>query len=366
MKKWVWLFVLLVLAAVFAWWIKTTPGEVVIVLPNRRIESGFGMFVLVALTAFVIGWAILMGVVELFRLPKRIVLWQKRKNNRIYANQLREAITRALDEEWAVAEKLARTLPLHFEWFDCAAMLAAYAAMQQNEKEKVPSYLASAPSNRLTKVAKAKLYWWMGDFPAALRETYTLQERPPLNIRLLAAKSAKDWDEVIKTADTLKNQRLLTNESYQALLIESYIQKLHLTKEHELESFWKSVPATIKHDPALASEAAKLFIQAGSIKMGERILVDSIEKNWGKNDTALRVYGDLVFDVPKQIERAEKWLAKYPQEKILLLTLGKLCVAAALWGKAKTYLTARENISHSEEAEELLARIPLQVQGEIK
>jgi len=29
-------FVLLILAAVFTWWVKTTPGEVVIVLPNQK------------------------------------------------------------------------------------------------------------------------------------------------------------------------------------------------------------------------------------------------------------------------------------------------------------------------------------------
>jgi HemY protein len=359
MKKWLWFFVLLILAAVFTWWVKTTPGEVVIVLPNqKRMESGFGLFVLFALMTFVVSWLLLLIIIEMVRIPKKITLWQQRKSNRIHANQLREAMVCALDEEWPKAEKLAHTLPQSFEWFDCANILAAYAAMRQHEKSKVAYYLELVPSSRLMKVAKAKFYWWMGDHAAALRETYTIEENPPLRIRLLAAKSAGDWDEVIKTANKLKNQRLLSNEDYQALLLEAYTGKLSTFDANDLESFWKTIPASIKTDPDLASEAAKAFIQAGQTKMGERILVDAIEKNWCKNDKALRVYGELAFDLPQQIARAEKWLAKHPQEKNLLLTLGKLCIAASLWGKAKTYLTASDAVSQTEEAKVLLAKIP--------
>jgi len=44
--------------------------------------------------------------------------------------------------------------------------------------------------------------------------------------------------------------------------------------------------------------------------------------------------------------------------KNLLLTVGKLCIAASLWGKAKTYLTASDAVSQTEEAKALLAKIP--------
>ena len=42
----------------------------------------------------------------------------------------------------------------------------------------------------------------------------------------------------------------------------------------------------------------------------------------------------------RQIERAEKWLEKHPNDAALLLALGRLCARQSLWGKAQSYLEA--------------------------
>ena len=44
------------------------------------------------------------------------------------------------------------------------------------------------------------------------------------------------------------------------------------------------------------------------------------------------------MDNSKQLKFAEHMLTVHARDPILLLTLGRLCIRAALWGKAKKYL----------------------------
>ena len=70
------------------------------------------------------------------------------------------------------------------------------------------------------------------------------------------------------------------------------------------------------------------------------------------------LYGEcLGADLLAQIERAEKWLKSRPRDRALLLTLGRLCLAQALWGKARSYLEASLSEEPSRSAHVALAQL---------
>lgn len=58
-----------------------------------------------------------------------------------------------------------------------------------------------------------------------------------------------------------------------------------------------------------------------------------------------------------QIQRAENWLAKCPNNADLLLTLGRLCAYGELWGKAQSYLEASLSIEPGYPAHLALAQL---------
>jgi len=62
-----------------------------------------------------------------------------------------------------------------------------------------------------------------------------------------------------------------------------------------------------------------------------------------------------------QIEQAEKWLKRHPQEPGLLLALGKLCIQQKLWGKAQNYLDASVSLLPSHTAYEALGQLAEQM-----
>ena len=58
-----------------------------------------------------------------------------------------------------------------------------------------------------------------------------------------------------------------------------------------------------------------------------------------------------------RFERAERWLREHAEDPLLLATLGRLCMAAELWGKAQNYLEASLSFGPSRAAHLELARL---------
>jgi HemY protein len=69
----------------------------------------------------------------------------------------------------------------------------------------------------------------------------------------------------------------------------------------------------------------------------EVLLSRVISQQW--NADAVRLYGLLPLTNPtKELTKAEGWLRKsYPDQAVLLLTLGRLAMRCQLWGKARDY-----------------------------
>jgi len=91
-----------------------------------------------------------------------------------------------------------------------------------------------------------------------------------------------------------------------------------------------------------------------------KLINQSLKKYW---DTDLvRLYGLLLTENPiKQLAQAENWLKNYPDQAVLLLTLGRLSLRCQLWGKARHYfeesLKLNKNTALYLEYEKLLGNL---------
>jgi HemY protein len=111
-----------------------------------------------------------------------------------------------------------------------------------------------------------------------------------------------------------------------------------------------------KLDARVARTAAQLFVALGDCRRAHEIVEVALETEWGGE--LILLYGEcLDADVLAQIERAEKWLKARPRDRALLLTLGRLCLAQKLWGKAQSYLEASLSEEPSRSAHVALAQL---------
>lgn len=128
-----------------------------------------------------------------------------------------------------------------------------------------------------------------------------------------------------------------------------------------LEQAWRAVPGRLKRDSRLLRAYVTERLRHEDQEDCEGLLRHALRKKWDPELT--RLFG-LVDgkDLKRQLDFAEKHLARFPEDAALLLTLGRLCKKNRLWGKARAYLTQSLDAQASPEASLELATL-LEQQG---
>jgi HemY protein len=107
--------------------------------------------------------------------------------------------------------------------------------------------------------------------------------------------------------------------------------------KQELLGCWKDVPKALSERPEIITGYARALIACGEVDLAERVLRELLTQTW--DESAVLAYGDIESaDALVNLEVAEKWLPAHSQDPALLLTCGRLCIRAELYGKARSYL----------------------------
>ena len=115
--------------------------------------------------------------------------------------------------------------------------------------------------------------------------------------------------------------------------------------------------------PRVAAAAARHAAALGDAALARDLIERGLGADW--NAALVTQYGELEKLEPlkrqeearARLERGERWLRDHAEDPQLLATLGRLCVAAELWGKAQNYLDASLTFGASRAAHLELARL---------
>jgi HemY protein len=109
-----------------------------------------------------------------------------------------------------------------------------------------------------------------------------------------------------------------------------------LTAER-LAEIWAGVAPELRPVPAVLAERARALDRLGRGEEAERELRAALKRDW--SPTLVRCYGELRSAAPsKQLEHVENWLRTHAEDAVLLTSAARLCMAAELWGKARSYI----------------------------
>ena len=128
--------------------------------------------------------------------------------------------------------------------------------------------------------------------------------------------------------------------------------------------FRSALGAREQAEPRVALAAARHATALGNAALAREIIEEAAVAEWSPQLAAL--YGDLPLQMAAaarsaealaRIERAERWLLKHERDAQLLAALGRLCVQAELWGKARSFLEASLSFEESRAAHLELAQL---------
>ncbi|MBU1690520.1 MAG: heme biosynthesis protein HemY [Gammaproteobacteria bacterium] len=355
MKTLFWILAILAAAVALMLAAKHNAGYVLLVYSPYRIELSLNLFVTLLLAFFAAGYVVVRLAVHTLNLPAYVRAFRQERRR----DKAREAMDDALlffyEGRYAKAEKFANIALDSHEAPLANALLAAHAAHEQKAYDRRDSYLVQAeevgsdrPEPRL--MTQAELLLDQRDFQQALQSLKELQTTSrknlaALRLELKAQLQAKNWDQVLLLTAQLEKREAI--DSIQATQQKIGAHQENLKRKQQdlagLRDYWQKIPSADKTNSKIALAAAQSFMVFRECQIALTILTDSLETQWDSD--LVRLYGEcLGKDTLKQVERAENWLKRHPQDAALLQTLGRLCAKQELWGKAQSYLDASLSI----------------------
>jgi HemY protein len=370
-----WLVAVFAAAVALALAGRVAEGYVLVVYPPWRVEASMLLALIVLAACFVLGYATLRLLNNTFELPAQVRAFRVRRKREHAQVALAAALQCYFEGRYARAEKEAALAWEAGAAPGIAALIAARAAHHMREYERRSQWLERAESageslHAARLLTQAELALDERDFTGARDALRSLHGTGPRHIatarmQLRAERGAQNWEEVLRLAALLAKRGALAPAIAEEHRVQAYLELLARASGDRvaLEARLRRIPAEDLAHPRVAAAAARRAVALGNPALARELIERSLGAEW--NAALVQLYGEQPKAEPHRaqeearlrIERAERWLPDHAEDAQLLATLGRLCVTAELWGKARNYLEASLSFGASRAAHLELAQL---------
>jgi len=367
-------------AALLGMFIAEHPGYVLLAYKGFRFESSLWVFLglIVALVAvfFTLRWVVGLGAASV----GVVVPWSKRNRNR-RARQAALYGQRDLAEgNWQQALRhLTRAAATDHQPL-VHYLGAARAANELGEYAQSDELLSEARTREpkaevAIGLTQARLLIDRGEYPQALACLQQLNQAHPHQAYVLRLMQKlyielQDWSALCQLLPALRKRHVLPADKLEELERLAWAAALERVGKGELQAgetprslvngCWSQVPSALQHDSDLLYSYASRLCELGGEDEAEAVLRAALKQHY--QDRLAYLYGQVRSGDPaRQLSLAEHLLEKHPEDPLLLLTLGRLCLVNGQSDKAREYLESSLALSRSAETCAELARLLAQL-----
>jgi HemY protein len=249
-------------------------------------------------------------------------------------------------------------------------LLAARAADLQLGLDRRDSYLARAREAAADEpapvlVAAAEMNLKRGALDVALEALQSLEKLGTLNSRALLLlarvyRSRGDFDRLRKLEPKLREARGIEPAQVDEIMDALYVDMLKVAAERggraAVDAVWSDATRAARRRAPVVVAYARALARHGDAGGAADALVHLLQQDW--HEPAIQLYGELEGgDAPARLKRAEEWLRVHREDPALLVACARLCVAAELYGKARSYLETSQQLRPRAETAQLLAHL---------
>jgi HemY protein len=361
---------LLVLAALGTQLVLDEPGYALLAYGSTSVEMSLFVFVLLGLIAFLLLYIGLSSMLRALQMPTAI-----RRRTRLHRRQkardgLAKGLTALAEGRWRDAEKSLVRSARHSSVPLLHHLAAAQAAQMQGDDDLAELYLSRAdhcePTSPLAvALARAEAAAAARDFEGALATLRRMDERVArggyasvLRARVLARMQA--WRELLEILPQLRGRHELPPEELEELTREAVRGSLDSAARDgdlaALQTVWARLDKADRANPTFVASYGAALCTLREPDKAEAAIRGALERHW--DDELARLYGVIEHSEPaRALKHAEGWLKSHGDSAALLLSLGRLCQQAQLWGKARLYLESSLGQGPSPETYRELAQL---------
>ncbi len=331
--------------------VRQDSGHIILTFNHYSVEMTLVLFLILNGLLFAILYFLIRLWIRTYQAPANIYAWyQKYRIRRSHKNLTRGLVDLA-GGNWEKAEKKL----LHSASEGEASLInylgAAKAAQQQGNTERRDSYIRLAyaqipAANVAIGLTQAELQLADRQLEQALATLQNLHEITPGHAHILRLlyqlyETLSDWEKLIQLLPELRQYKVFNPEQLNKTELKirrEYLKKVAYTRSaDELISTWKKQPRSLQKNPEFFSDYISHLKYQHSDETAESLLYKKFHDKWQPD--LLEIYTELNISNPgKHLRQLERYLVKYPEDAMLLFTLGRLSLQAELWGKARDYL----------------------------
>jgi HemY protein len=347
--RWVaWLLLAFAAAVGLSLLMRFNYGNVAILWPPYRIEVSANLAMALLVLAFLVVHLVLIATSKALALPQRVRDYRGRRLQEQTTAALRSSVLAFFEGRHSRVEKHAKVAQGNPSTAAAAALVAARSAQRMQEQDRRDKWLVDAGGD--ANAANALL---MTQAEIAVDEQRPLEAiaildrlhakgaRHIASLRTLlrAYEQAERWEDVLHTLRLLEKRDALHAAAIARLRIRAYSELLarKAGEAAAIRDLWRSLRPDERKLPELAAPTVRALADAGAPEEARKIAEQVMEA--GYSDRVIAAYGELSgLALRDRLERIEGWRNRYGDEPQLLLTLGRICAAEKLWGKAEDYL----------------------------
>ena len=333
------ILVLAVLLALLAIWaLPVLKGYVLIRADGWAVEMNLFVLLCLILAIYLLGrlaiWA--------WFLPGNTVraFFERRA-----AAQLEIGMLALSEGDWRKAEKALSKAARNSDQSALGYIGAAQAAHGKGDGQKMEAYLESADQSARAHdsvlITRASLRLASGDPQAALDTLAELSRSREMRPRVLEIKARcfeelGHWPELAELAPQLERAEIIDSEQRGHLENRAALAGINQADDvAKLILRYKALSKAQRSDEAYATAYVRRAIALNAASEVVKDASAALDRNW--SEALLMAYAQASGDAPGAAQ-LEKWLKRHPDSAGLHLLLGRHCIQAELWGKAREHL----------------------------
>ncbi|MFN2330979.1 MAG: heme biosynthesis HemY N-terminal domain-containing protein [Halomonas sp.] len=359
MRKLILIVVLgLALGALFGQLMMSVPGYWLVRVGDTSYQTSFWFGLVILLAGFLVLHFALRVLMRLTHPVSRFKVWNSRTRNRNAMKQTVRGLVALTEGRWKKAEKslvkAADDSSTPLVNYLSAALAAHYQGrFDQADTLLKRAHLSTEGADTAVGMMQAQLMLDRQQYEEALAILTRLDRQMPNHPQVLkqlkqAYLSVSDWDGLRRLMPRLGAQQLISKEerdqleqrAYRELIVREAREAHEGSDIEKIRGLWADMPDHLRGNTDLIVLYAEALVRGRQEPIAERLLRHSLKENWDSR-LVLR-YGLLDVDAARQLVTAEKWLQERPNDPDLLLTLGRLALRNAYWGKAQEYFEASQ------------------------
>lgn len=366
-----WVLALFGLAVAVALGGRLNDGYVLLVFPPWRMEVSFNLFIIAAVLAFAVFYAVLRTLSLTFKLPQRVKAYRERRQRENASEIFQDAVRLLFEGRFGHALKKAAESHALGKAPGLSALVAARAAQRLRESSKQQGWLDRAKlddprTEAATLMLEAEMLNESRRFDEAVGVLKRLQDThgrhlAALRLELRALQGSEDWDGVLRAARQLEKREALPPEVAAEVKLQAHLANIaaHRADSTRLVNCLRAIPARERNGRVVAAAARELMVLGNHGEAQSLIEARLDDGPWeAGSEELVALYGRLrEGDATGRIGRAERWLKDRPADAGLLLALGRLCREQRLWGKAQNYFEASLAVAESRDAHLEMAQL---------